>query len=139
MIDTTVLIDLERGAALDPVYAERIPNGPLRVSLISIAELQVGIEYAKTPEQAASRKNFLELVLNEFTVEMPSLQTAIHAGRVMHQLQSQGQRIGMHDSWIAATALGLGVPVVTANVAHFSRIRGLHVIPWLHAAAQQKK
>ena len=134
VIDTDVLIDLERGAALDRLYTEHIPPGQLRVSLVSIAELQVGIEYAKTPEMRASREDFLELVLREFRLEAPSVKTAVEAGRVVHQLQSQGQRIGKHDSWIAATARVLGVPVVTANVAHFERVQGLHVIRWSHAS-----
>jgi tRNA(fMet)-specific endonuclease VapC len=130
VIDTTVLIDLERGASLEAVYAERIPSGQPRVSLISIAELQVGIESANTPQLRASREDFLGLVLQQFKLEAPSVQTATEAGRVMHQLQSQGQRIGLHDSWIAATARVLGVPVVTANVAHFRRVQGLQVLEW---------
>jgi tRNA(fMet)-specific endonuclease VapC len=137
VIDTNVLIDMERGAAIDRVYEEPIPSGQLRVSLISIAELQVGIEYAKTREMRASREDFLELVLREFKLEPPCVKTAIEAGRVMHQLQSQGQRIGRHDSWIAATARVLGVPVVTANVAHFKRVQGLHVIEWSHPASDR--
>lgn len=133
VIDTDVLIDLERGAPLDRLYEENILPGQLRVSLFSIAELQFGIESAKTPEMRASRESFLELVLREFRREAPPVKVAIEAGRVMHQLQSQGQRIGRHDSWIAATARVLGVPVVTANVAHFQRVHGLHVIQWSHA------
>ncbi len=45
-------------------------------------------------------------------------------------LRSRGISVGERDLQIAATALAHGHDVLTGNVAEFSRIPGLRVIPW---------
>jgi predicted nucleic acid-binding protein len=42
----------------------------------------------------------------------------------------KGQLIGAHDLIIAATAIGHGYPLLTANISEFERISGLEVIPF---------
>jgi tRNA(fMet)-specific endonuclease VapC len=44
--------------------------------------------------------------------------------------ERRGQRIGDFDAAIAAHALAVDGVVVTRNVRHFSRIRGLSVEDW---------
>ena len=46
-------------------------------------------------------------------------------GRIAGELERIGQPIGVADPMIAATALTLGLDLVTANVAHFQRIQQL--------------
>jgi tRNA(fMet)-specific endonuclease VapC len=48
---------------------------------------------------------------------------------VLHaELIRQNQDIGIKDILIAATCLEHGVPILTANERHFSRVPGLEVI-----------
>jgi len=38
--------------------------------------------------------------------------------------------IGTNDQWIAAASIRHELPLVTANVAEFSRVDGLEVLPY---------
>jgi predicted nucleic acid-binding protein len=43
-------------------------------------------------------------------------------------LQANALLIGANDLWIAAAGLAHGLPVVTRNAQHYSRVPGLEVI-----------
>jgi tRNA(fMet)-specific endonuclease VapC len=45
------------------------------------------------------------------------------------ELETQGNLIGAHDLWIAATALRHGMDVATANIRDFGQAPGLDVVP----------
>jgi predicted nucleic acid-binding protein len=51
---------------------------------------------------------------------------AWRASRIDRQLR--GEHIGDNDVWIAATALVYGLPVVTNNVKHLGRVKGLRLL-----------
>jgi len=51
---------------------------------------------------------------------------AIYAA-VVRKLRAQGGLIGTNDLWIAATAMGEQLPLVTRNTDHFTRVEGLQV------------
>ncbi len=51
-------------------------------------------------------------------------------GRIKADLERRGQPIGDFDASIVAHALAVDAVVVTRNVRHFSRIRGLGVEDW---------
>ena len=53
-------------------------------------------------------------------------------GDVRAYLETSGQRIGPHDTWIAAHALALELPLVTDNTREFSRVPELVIDNWLH-------
>lgn len=42
-------------------------------------------------------------------------------------MRDNGNLIGAHDLWIAATGLAYEMPVVTRNVEHFRSVPGLEV------------
>lgn len=46
---------------------------------------------------------------------------------IFRDLKDRGELIGGNDLWIAAIALRFGMPLVTRNVEHFSRVNGLVV------------
>ena len=61
-----------------------------------------------------------------FTVDT-DISVARQAGNISRQLASRGVTMGAADAIIAATALELGVPLVTNNVRHYS-VPGLTVV-----------
>jgi tRNA(fMet)-specific endonuclease VapC len=129
LIDTDVLIDLERGASSGAWRA--LPEDELFVCATSVMELQIGVEYARDDKRRAAREEFLhEIVLKRFEFIALDVDIAVGAGRLFHLLEASGQRIGHADTWIAATALTLGHQVVTANLDHFRRVPGLSLFPW---------
>jgi predicted nucleic acid-binding protein len=85
LVDTSALIGSESGRPLD---VDRIPD-EVAVSVITIGELHAGVLAAK---DLASRDLRLRVELREAGHSMP-----------------------VNDSWIAATALALGVAVVTRD------------------------
>ena len=55
------------------------------------------------------------------------------AGDILAKMKKTGQMIGLEDILIASTAMTHQCIVVTANVRHFTRIKGLSVVNWLEA------
>jgi len=74
-----------------------------------------------------------EVVLAALTV-LPFDETAARAyAEVRTDLEQAGQRLDEPDLRIAAIALSRDLTLVTGNVRHFERVKGLHVENWIHA------
>jgi len=48
----------------------------------------------------------------------------------MERAERSGMPIGVADAWIAATAIHLGVPLLTHNLRHFAGVKDLQVISY---------
>lgn len=126
LIDTTVLIDAERrGQALDDLIGDQERG----ISAITASELLHGVHRAEDGAVRTRRSAFVEHVIS--VMEPLPITTAIaraHAA-VWAELEKEGNLIGAHDLWIAATALSHGMEVATANAKDFERVPGLTVVP----------
>ena len=106
---------------------ERLHRPEIFLSTVTVSELSFGVENSRFRKANLAA---LDAFLLDFRV-MPFDETAAReAGRVRAELEKKGQRIGALDTLIAAHAKSLGLPVVTNNVADFSRVRGLKVENW---------
>lgn len=125
LIDTTVLVNAERrGQALDDVVGDQERG----ISAITASELLHGVHRAEEGAVRAGRSAFVEHVIS--AMEPLPVTTAVaraHAA-VWAELERDGNMIGAHDLWIAATALSYGMEVATANAEEFERVPGLTVI-----------
>jgi predicted nucleic acid-binding protein len=72
-------------------------------------------------------------VISKVNVIPISEKEAIIAGDILAEMRKSGQIIGVEDALIAASALVNQCTMVTGNVRHFSRIKGLVVENWLEA------
>jgi tRNA(fMet)-specific endonuclease VapC len=126
LIDTTVLVNAERwGQALDDVIGDQERG----ISVITASELLHGVHRAQEDAVRARRSAFVEHVIS--AIEPLPVTTAIaraHAA-VWAALEKDGNLIGAHDLWIAATALSHSMEVATANAKDFERVPGLTVVP----------
>ena len=88
--------------------------GELAVSMITIGELRAGVLSAADPAVRDRRLSTLifALALRPFPVDDA---VAAAWARLRVLLRDQGLRMPVNDSWIAATAMALGVPVVTQD------------------------
>lgn len=130
LLDTNVLIRQERGT-LD--LAEKITGReeePFFISVISASELLHGVWRASNPAIRARRQAFVENVLSQSPILNIDLTVARIQAQIWSDLRQQGQMIGLHDAWIAASALAHGLSVVTANAREFERVPGLAVEVW---------
>lgn len=126
LIDTTVLVNAERrGQALDDVIGDQERG----ISTITVSELLHGVHRAEDGAIRTRRSAFVEHVFS--AMEPLPITTAIaraHAA-VWAELEKEGNLIGAHDLWIAATALSHGMEVATVNAKDFERVPGLTVVP----------
>ena len=122
LADTSVFVARESRRALrTAVLPER-----LGVSVITISELRAGVLTARDLETRDRRLGTLTLALSLEPVPVDErVAEAWAALRVV--LLNAGLRMPVNDSWIAATAIALGVPVVTQD-DDYVEVPGLAVI-----------
>lgn len=120
--DTSVFIALESGRTLD---AAALPV-MLRVSVITVGELRQGVLSAHDADTRAVRLGTLTRVLA--LEPLPITDPVAEAwARLRVGLRAAGRAMPVNDSWIAATAITWGIPVV-AQDADYDGVPGLEVI-----------
>ena len=122
LADTSIFIARESGRALQ---ADALPDR-LAVSVITIGELRVGVLAAADLETRDRRLGTLAAALSLEPIQVDEAVAAAWA-RLRVQLRDQGRRMPVNDSWIAATAIALGVPVVSQD-DDYEAVPGLTVI-----------
>lgn len=122
LADTSVLIARETGRPLD---IEALPDR-LAISVVTIGELRAGVLVAL---DAVTRDRRLETLTAALAWEPIEIDVSVANAwaRLRIALRDAGLRMPVNDSWIAATALSMGVPVVTQE-ADYPDVRGLAVI-----------
>lgn len=133
IIDTSVFVAWERtGTPID--FSPWRDEGETFISAITVSELLVGVHRATPVARRIKRSLFVESVIEL----MVCLDVTVEVARVHAELSTAqsaaGKIIGLHDTWIAATAIQHGLAVLTANVSDFSRVPHLRVIPLLPPA-----
>lgn len=127
LIDTTVLVSLERRGGQFEEFAFRLAETDLAIATITISELLLGVHRAKPEQRRVQRENYVESVLAKLTTyPFDSSVARVHAG-LWAELSARGEIIGPHDLIIAVTAQMLGYSILTENVREFSRVPGLEV------------
>lgn len=126
LIDTGLLVDLERGIA-NPHVEGAIGEEDRAISVITVSELLHGVHRA-SGAQHAGRSAFVEhLLAGMRAIEITEQIARAHAD-VWAQLAARGEVIGAHDLWIAATALAHGMGLASGNTREFKRVPGLRLI-----------
>lgn len=110
LADTSVFIAHESGRS---IKVEAMPDR-LAVSVITIGELRAGVLAAT---DAATRDLRLDTLTAALSLEPIHVDAKVANAwaRLRLALRDAGQHMSVNDSWIAATALALGVPVVTQD------------------------
>jgi tRNA(fMet)-specific endonuclease VapC len=126
LIDTSVLVNAERrGQSLD----QAIGDQDRAISVITASELLHGVRRAQTSAVRARRSAFVEHVISAIEPLPVTTATARAHAEIWAELERDGNLIGAHDLWIAATAFSHGMDVATANARDFERVPGLNVVP----------
>ena len=100
MSDTSVLIAQERSRPL----ARALPDA-VAISVISIAELEVGVLVARDPQIRAQRLRTLGEVRSMVAALPIDERTASAYARHAASVLLTGRKPRIHDTWIAASAL----------------------------------
>jgi len=122
LADTSVFVGLE-AARFD---AGGFVGYEWGVSAVTLGELRLGVLQAKDPEVASRRlstyqlaQRFEALTVDEAVSEAWAL--------LVSRLRAAGRRAPVNDTWIAATAIVHGVPVVTQDF-DYDAMPGVRVI-----------
>jgi predicted nucleic acid-binding protein len=119
--DTSVFIAREAGRALGTLPDE------IAVSVITAAELELGVLRASGPDIRATRLRTLARVRSEYPLLTIDDQTASCFARLADEQLRAGRKPRRHDTWIAATALRHRAAVVTQD-RDFSPFASVDVI-----------
>jgi predicted nucleic acid-binding protein len=122
LADTTVFIAHESGRSLQ---TDLLPD-EIGVSVITIGELRAGVLAASDVE---TRDRRLATLTQAFALEPIAIDGAVAESwaRLRLLLRDNQQCMAVNDSWIAASALALGIPVVTQDDDYVG-VAGLAVI-----------
>ncbi len=110
LADTSIFIGLE-ATRFD---VGRFADFEWGVSAVTLGELRLGVLQAQNPEAASRRlstyqlaQRFEPLTVDEAVSEAWAL--------LVSRLRAAGRKAPINDSWIAATAIAHGVPIVTQD------------------------
>lgn len=110
LADTSIFIANETGRTLDP---GKLPD-ELAVSVVTLGELRAGVLAAPDLGTRDVRLRTLTAALALDPVPIDG-NVAESWARLRVALRDRRLRMGMNDSWIAATAMALDVPVLTQD------------------------
>jgi predicted nucleic acid-binding protein len=120
--DTSLFIAFETGR---PVATQEVPER-LAVSVVTLAELRAGVLAARDLEARDRRLTTYAFVRGLDLLPVDG--DVAEAWAILRvRLRDQGLAMGVNDAWIAATAIALGVPLVTQD-AGFDGVPGLEVV-----------
>jgi predicted nucleic acid-binding protein len=121
LADTSLFIATEADRPLVGAPPERI-----MVSIVTIAELRVGVLAALDLAVRSRRLATLQQA-QSLSPLMIDDDVASEWAELRVRLRDAGKSMPVNDSWIAATAMAAGVPVVTQD-ADYDGVPGLAVI-----------
>lgn len=125
LLDTTFLIDAERGTAdVDDLIGD---DDDVAIAAITLAELIVGVELA-----AARQRSRRQSYVDEIAASIPMLpydeSVALRHASLLVAVRRAGRPRGAHDLIIAATAAATGRTVVSADRRAFDGLPGVTAI-----------
>jgi predicted nucleic acid-binding protein len=121
LLETSYLVDYERGREEARTYFEAHQRDALAASTVSIFELAFGVACDGDGDLDELRDSLLWVDVLDFSVG-----DAFEAARIQAELQAAGDRLPIGDLMIAGVARNRGATLVTGD-AHFDRVEDLSV------------
>lgn len=122
LADTSVFIGLEAAR----FNSEQFADFEWGVSAITLGELRLGVLRAQDPEAASRRLSTYQLAQRFEPIGVDEAVSEAWA-LLVSRLRAAGRQAPINDSWIAATAIAVGVPIVTQD-ADYDAMPGVQVI-----------
>jgi predicted nucleic acid-binding protein len=123
ILDTSVFIADEQSRTL---LADELP-AEAAVSVVTLAELQLGVHMATTESARARRLSALSALTATYVAVPIDESVASAFAELVAAARRSGRRLRVQDAWIAATAKAHAAAVYTQD-ADFEGIPGLDVV-----------
>lgn len=121
LLDTTVLVAREQGRPLGALPEESA------ISVVTLAELHIGVLLADEPRVRAQRMRSLSEVERSFDALPVGKDVARNFAMIVADARKRGRKPKIMDAWIAATAVTHDLPVYTQD-ADFDDLAEVQVI-----------
>src|ERR1044071_8567301 len=125
VVDTDVWSYIYKKTDEAKLYEPHLFGNILVISFQTRAELLRG---AISANWGARRRQHLKSRLQRYAVEHSSDALCLRWAEAIDSARRNGRPIATADAWVAATALYLGVPLITHNKNDFIGVDGLTVI-----------
>jgi tRNA(fMet)-specific endonuclease VapC len=125
VIDTNVVSYLFKGDTRARRYHRHLAGRHWTMAFMTLAELD---RWALRKRWGQARKTRMEDYLRRYIIYPLDRDLCLRWAQVTHGADRAGRPIECADAWIAATALALGVPLVTHNVGDYAGVDGLTVL-----------
>jgi predicted nucleic acid-binding protein len=122
VLDTSIFIAVEQGRPLGKQLPEQVS-----VSVVTLAELELGVLMARDPETRSRRLATLTRVREQIAGLPADDRVASAYARLAATELESGRKPRVQDTWIAATALAHGAEVWTQD-ARFTSFAAVDVV-----------
>ncbi|MGI8550760.1 MAG: PIN domain-containing protein [Dehalococcoidia bacterium] len=126
VVDTDVLSYLFRRDTRAELFRPYLIGTLPAISFMTIAELDRWILERKW---GLARQESMEAFLAQFIVVLVDRPLCRTWAEVVNQARRNGRPIQAADAWIAASAISLGVPLITNNHSDFAGVTNLVILP----------
>ncbi|MGD9562218.1 MAG: PIN domain-containing protein [Pyrinomonadaceae bacterium] len=125
VVDTDVFSFIFKNDTRASIYEPHLEDRFLFLSFMSIAEL---LHWSLNRNWGRLQKDRLDRAFRSYSIQYSNRDICLHWASISNERQWLGKPLASSDTWIAATALYLDVPLITHNAKHFEHINGLALI-----------
>ncbi len=125
VVDTDVVSFLHKKDSRARLFRAHLVGNDRIISFMTLAELEL---WTLQRNWGATTRQRLERHLQGYVVHFADAHLCQLWAEVRCRSEGQGRVIESADAWHAATALALGVPLVTNNAADYAAVDGLTVL-----------
>ena len=127
-LDTDVLIDyLRKPSAEIKGFMEGVFEKRLNACITSINTFEIWFGAYLAPEKAELAR-CTEDFLSQLEVVDFDYTSSVEAGRVLADLRKRGELIEIRDLFVGCICNVSNMPLITRNLKHYRRIRGLKIL-----------
>lgn len=120
-----MLIELERGRLNQDLFTA-LQESDAAISVVTVSEVLQGVHRASAEHQPRRRVIVERIISGLQPVPIDVTVARVHS-ELWASLTAEGNLIGGHDLWIAATAIAHDLEVLTLDRRDFERVPGLRV------------